>query len=631
MRFIASGSSVRGVATDAPVVSSRRIIRAPSAGPAYLVVTLGVFAQAEIGYLGRTSGTFPAPLYFLSLCAIYTPAVVIVASHRYGNGAKVWLTLYSSVAQLIGRFALWPDQFVYHDEIIHQQNVQSINATGHLFGSNWLLPVTPYYPGLEITTSAVQQMTGLSLHTAGIVVLVMARVIMTLALIRIVALVSHSVTVACLAAVIFATNPQFVFFYSLFSYQSLALPLAFFAVYVFAIRRTSLGLVGLAPTAAVVAGLALTHHLTAVGLVLLFWGWWVLSAIAKRPVCQLLEISLISTVIVGAWTLVARAEIVPYIGDVVRTDFASLVALAEGKSAHHFFTDFANNRSPLWEILIALAAVLITVSFLAPALWHGVRQRRVLRASGLILLLIAAAYPIWPAGHVPAATSEVADRSAPFLFVGVSYVGARWYFDRFYDGLRGRYRAISPVWPQLALSTGLSVCLVGNTILGAGQNWVYGPGPYLVEADSRSIDALALSAAYWEGANLPPESRAFTDRDNALLAETYGHLRVLTALSSDIQEGPLSTLLLSGSTASEVSIACTYDVQYLIADRRLATSLPSFGIYIDSGEYLDGTRTAPPPPSALTKFDVVPGAERIYDNGAIRIYDLKGLSCAGRR
>lgn len=620
-----------GAAPDTDIATTNRARQAHFLGSAYLLVALGVFGQAAIGYVGRTSGSFPAPLYFLTLCAIYAPAVVIVASGKFSGNAMTWFTLYSCVAQLICRFMLYPDQFVYHDEIVHQQAVQSIDSTGHLFGPNWELPVVPYYPGTEITTSAIQQLTKLPLHAAGMLVLIIVRIIMVLALIRIAQRISQSATVGCLAALIFATNPQFIFFYSLFSYESVALPLAFFAVYLFSIRRPSLGIYGLAPALAAVAALALTHHLTAVGLLLLFWGWWLFSVVSRKPVRHLLTISLISTALVVAWTWVARSEVVPYIGQEAVSDAKSLVSLLEGKSVNHFFTDSAAYRSPIWEILLSLGAVLITGVALLPALWHGVRRRRVLRASALTLLFIAAAYPLWPIGHIPPATSETADRSAPFLFVGVSYVGARWYYDRFIVRIRRHRRGFSPAWSVAFLSIALSVCLVGNTIVGAGPNWVYGPGPYLVEADSRSIDSLALDAAYWEGAHIPSQSRAFTDRDNALLAETYGDLRVLTALSSKIQEGPLSTLLLSGSTASDLGIACKYHVQYLIADRRLASSLPHLGVYIDNGEYLQGTRKAPPPASALTKFDLQAGAERIYDNGAIRIYDLKGLSCAGQR
>jgi hypothetical protein len=136
-----------------------------------------------------------------------------------------------------------------------------------------------------------------------------------------------------------------------------------------------------------------------------------------------------------------------------------------------------------------------------------------------------------------------------------------------------------------------------------------------------------LQAAYWEGQHLPAGSRIFSDRENAALAQTYGGLDPLTALNDGIRVGVVSLLLLSPSPVYDTEIACDSGVQFLIADQRLSTSLPHLGIYIDSGEYLAGNRTAPPPASALVAFDDIPGAERIFDNGAIRIYNLEGLAC----
>jgi len=174
----------------------------------------------------------------------------------------------------------------------------------------------------------------------------------------------------------------------------------------------------------------------------------------------------------------------------------------------------------------------------------------------------------------------------------------------------------------------LTFCFVGGGIIGAAD-WTYVPGIYLVSADNRSIDQLALAAGTWEAANIKPGSRIVGDRDNALIAQSYGGLHDITPAADGVDEGAISNLLLRHPAPSDIDTACVDRVQYLIADVRLSTALPEIGIYVDQGEYLNQTRTAPPPAADLTKFDQVAGAERIYDNGAIRIYNLKGLTCAG--
>ena len=125
------------------------------------------------------------------------------------------------------------------------------------------------------------------------------------------------------------------------------------------------------------------------------------------------------------------------------------------------------------------------------------------------------------------------------------------------------------------------------------------------------------------GKDLPPDGRVYTDRVNGLLAAVYGNQHVLTSLADGINTRSVSTLLLAPAMPSDIRTACLARVRYLIADKRLAWSLPHVGIYIDGGEYPAGTRVHPPPASALTNFNGVSGAERIFDNGSIRIYDLE--------
>ena len=166
---------------------------------------------------------------------------------------------------------------------------------------------------------------------------------------------------------------------------------------------------------------------------------------------------------------------------------------------------------------------------------------------------------------------------------------------------------------------GLKFCFVGGGIIG-DSDWAYTPGSYMVIADNRSIDQLALAAGSWEAVNIKRGSRgAVSDRDNDLVSQAYAGLDVVTAAADHVDGGAVSNLLLRYLAPSDIDTICADHVQYLISDVRLSTSLPELGIYIDQGEYLDNTRTAPPTVADLTKFDQVPGAERIYDNGTIRI------------
>lgn len=60
----------------------------------------------------------------------------------------------------------------------------------------------------------------------------------------------------------------------------------------------------------------------------------------------------------------------------------------------------------------------------------------------------------------------------------------------------------------------------------------------------------------------------------------------------------------------------------MLVDMRLSTSPPVLGYYFEPWERNDGT---PLSPKALLKFDQINGVGRIYDNGWMKIYDIRGL------
>jgi hypothetical protein len=616
--------------TDHPLPAAEPRTGAVWAGSVLVAMALGILGQAWVGYQGRITGS-PSPiLWYATLCLIFVPSAALIMSGRLSDQARVWFTLFLSLALLATRFVLYPDQFVYHDELINYRVLLSIEQTKHLFTPNSLLPVTADYPGLAIATSAVHQLTGLSLHSSGMTILFAARLITTLSLVRVTQRISGSVILGCMAALIYATNPQYTYFNSQYSYQSIALPLCFFCVYVFTMGKKKQGPLAVVPSAAVILAVAASHHLSSLALIVVLWVWYLFTRITKRPVDQLLALAVISLLIVAVWTFMARSVIVPYISEIARNSIANIVNLVQGKSSHQFFTDPAGDHNPAWEVALSAISVLLIMLTLVPALWHAFMNRRLLTAAAITLFVIAAMYPIIPLGHLTNATAEVSDRSSGFIYVGLAYLVAAWWFRSgvFHRHAReNRFTVPRHTW---LLVVGLTICFVGGTIIGSGPSWLFGPGRYLVSADNRSVDPLALQAARWEGENLPPHSRVFTDRVNGLLAAVYGDQHVLTALGDRIDEGTVSTLLLRNPARADVSVACRAGVQFLIADQRLATSLPHVGVYIDVGEYLSGMRTAPPDPGALTKFDNISGAQRIFDNGAIRIYDLRELQCAGR-
>jgi hypothetical protein len=182
---------------------------------------------------------------------------------------------------------------------------------------------------------------------------------------------------------------------------------------------------------------------------------------------------------------------------------------------------------------------------------------------------------------------------------------------------------------MLAIALVALVVFLGGNMLGAGPTWTLMPGSYVVGGDARSIDPQSIQAATWAQAHLGPNNRVATDRTNRLVMGTYGNQRIITAPDDKIYISPV--FYAQQFEPWQVSILQSAQVQYLVVDQRLSTSLPLQNYYFDEGEPESENLTTPISKQALTKFNTVPQINRIFDSGDIVIYDVGALTNATKK
>ena len=100
----------------------------------------------------------------------------------------------------------------------------------------------------------------------------------------------------------------------------------------------------------------------------------------------------------------------------------------------------------------------------------------------------------------------------------------------------------------------------------------------------------------------------------------FGQVHPVTPLSGSDSPAPL--FFDQQLTPSDIALIRKDDIRYIVTDTRLAEGLPLFGAYIAPGETGRPTRLTA---AELGKFNSIPGVYRIYDNGAIQVYDLSRL------
>jgi hypothetical protein len=110
------------------------------------------------------------------------------------------------------------------------------------------------------------------------------------------------------------------------------------------------------------------------------------------------------------------------------------------------------------------------------------------------------------------------------------------------------------------------------------------------------------------------------DRDNGALLNDIGRVDPVTPTNGSNNPGPL--FFDRQLTPSDISLIRKDDIRFIVTDTRLTEGLPLYGAYIAPGETRNSTLLTA---AELEKFNSAPWVRRIYDNGAIQVYDLSAL------
>ncbi len=587
---------------------------------------LTMLSLAVANTASRYGADWPPALFWVTLCLFFAAAAGRLLSERIRPAERIGLVVLVGLTFYCVKILAYPSQFAYFDEFLHWQTVNDILQTKRLFSPNTLLPVSPLYPGLELITSAITQLTGLSVSEAGIILIGVARVLLMLSLYLLFTEISRSPRIAALATLLYTCHTNFLFFSSEFSYESLALPLATFGLFVIArrLRRRDFDIVRFALIIMLlIYAISVTHHLTGfafAGIVVL---WAAISLFRIRGSRAWLDLALISAIIVliiGSWTNYVGNTTSEYLGPVIRTGVTELLRRIAGEAiGRELFQSSTGVVSPLWERVAGVAAVAFILLMLPVGLffvWRRYRRQALALALGCLVVV----YPAMQAFRLTSRGWELASRSAAFLFWGIAFVLAVAFVNLF----SGRSRFNTRLGRLVAIGY-ITVIFVGGAISG-WPGWGRLAGPYIVAGDPRAIEAQGIAAAEWVGANLPPKARIGADRINMLLMAALGNQRPITHLSDNVDIADVYFAPTLGS--NELLLLNKLNVRLLVVDERLSTALPILGAYFESTENGGRPHTTPPALSVLQKFNGVQGIDRIYDGGAIKLYDVSQLAKA---
>ncbi|MFI7542800.1 hypothetical protein [Actinoplanes sp. NPDC049599] len=595
--------------------------------PAVLTISaLGVLMVA-LAYAGGRVSTGNAPFaYWVGQVVVFTPVVVRLLSRRMAGVAESFLLVMGlALHQYLLKWMYSPDQFRFPDELQHWLATTIIVESGELFRANPALPPAEHFPGLAELGAAVAQLTGLPVTAAGVVVAGIAHLVFVGVLFAVVLRASNSPAVAGVACATYATALHYLFFNSMFLYQTAALP--FFMLAIWAVRRwraeggrmfAALALVSMALT-------TVSHHVTALALVATLLLLGVAELAVDRPRrWSALAMPGAAAAVVAGWIGLVATDVLGYLEAPVDQVARTVSQLLSGES------DPASASAPvsLGQLGVQGAGLLgLLVLYLAVTrdMLHR-RDRDWWRwaavAGGLVFFAGNGVRFLGQNGP------EIAGRLSTFTYIPISILaaiglvrGVQLIPARDADGHRWRAAApaIDVVLPgswNLYSRVAAGAAMITLLMIGArAGGWPpiasLLPGPYLAGGYERSVDAYGVASADWQRTALGPGNRVGGDATSVSLASTYGR-------QDPVREvGPLYYADAWGLEQDD--LVQRVHVQYLVVDRRLGTQLPESGAYFES-DPRSGQITSPLTAGQLGKFDSLAGVDRLYDNGTVRIY-----------
>jgi len=606
----------------------------------------GLLLIALANSSARFESEWAPVLMYAGLLALFVPVAARLFSAAPSRRERMGLVLVLGLSLYLVSVLRSPVMFTGFDELLHWRTAYDIIASGHLFQGNSLLPVSPLYAGLEIVTSAVIRLTGLPTFEAGILVVGMARVLFVLALFLFFEEISDSARVGGIAALLYMTNLSFVFFDAQYAYESLALPLGVFCLLLVArrLRRHETQRGATLAILLVLGAIVVTHHLTSFAFVAFLVLVLVMRFLTKQSSEDMAGLGWIvafGLLTVLTWLILIATPVIDYLRPYTLGAVGQMIGLILNEvTTRPLFTDYAGQTTPVWERALSLSSValiLLGLPWGLAQIWQRYRGNpgalawgatsltyvrvieRNMGASVIPLALGVAslAYgPTLPLRLIPGLT-EVSARSAEFLFLAIGFVLAVGPVAHWLSGVVS--------WKRIAGVTLWAVVLfLGGFILGAGPPWARLPGPYLVSADTRSIESEGIAAANWAFSHLGPGNRIAGDRINSLLMGSYGVQRPVTHVGDAVDVSSLYFSLDWGAPAK--AILAQGKIRYVVVDRRLSSGLPRVGVYFESGEPDSSQHKTPIPLAALVKFDQAENVSRVFDSGDIVIYDTGAWS-----
>ena len=201
-------------------------------GVVLALVGAGLLMQGAADALARAGHeSLARPLFLCAISLLFAACAWRLTSAHAARRERVWVSLVLGLGLLASYVMHHPLQLDGFDELAHVGTLTRLLDSHTLFPTNSILPVSPYYPGLELATAATRWLTGLPLVVDQLIVLAAVRVVLVLVVFLVVERACHSSRAGGIGVLAYAASPQFYGFDAQYAYETIALAFAVAVVY----------------------------------------------------------------------------------------------------------------------------------------------------------------------------------------------------------------------------------------------------------------------------------------------------------------------------------------------------------------------------------------------------------------
>jgi hypothetical protein len=551
--------------------------------------------------------------FWLGILFCMIPVLYLLLDNAFPWRGKMLVLFIWGTTLYLPKVLRSPYFFNFQDEIMHFQNLKLIYEGGTLAINPTIFSISTYYPGLELLAVSLKSATGLSLFSTAILLIGLVHSLVPVFIFLAFKRIASSDRIAAIGAFVFTCNTSYIFFDSLFSYESLGI--LFVAILVFLVLETYKERARLFSCLIplVLFALVVTHHFSSywflIFLVILVIVQFCDNVIGKKiaPDKSFAYFLLLTAVIVFSWQIYGAPITLEYFSGLFTNRLNNILS---------FFTSgaqrvlFVHSSLPNYEIFIGYLyfPLILLLSAIGVYFVRKGKLRKTLIYSFILYgpLLTFLMIPL----ILTYGGAEIVYRSLPFLFIGVSLVIAY--------AVNGMIRQRNLLVKAFALSAIILIAIAGISLRGddsgrfaGSSNLVSGPA---------AITSDVVCASNWFEQEFGTYNNLIGDQTVFRVFGGYGfqNVTIFDAWNVFFPKTINSTVT---DTLTNLNIT------YIVVDRRITKYLAKYGYYFSPVEL--GMKnhpgygiTQPLPEECIDKFDNTTLVNEIYSNGNINIYRI---------